>query len=117
MPLRSRHLFRFLPKFLRNRAEKVRSDIESARKATEDANARLSAVETKLSKLDEEKVAEMRLRDETLQALLKSGITVTNTFEVTPGTYLVRLVARDAEGQQLTVENAAVQIPAIVGGE
>lgn len=47
-------LFRFLPKFLRNRAEKVRSDIESARKATEDANARLSAVETKLSKLDEE---------------------------------------------------------------
>jgi F-type H+-transporting ATPase subunit b len=47
-------LFRFLPKFLRNRAEKVRSDIESARKVTEDANARLSAVEAKLSKLDEE---------------------------------------------------------------
>jgi F-type H+-transporting ATPase subunit b len=47
-------LVRFLPKFLRNRAEKVRSDIESARKVTEDANARLSAVETKLSKLDEE---------------------------------------------------------------
>ena len=47
-------LFRFLPKFLRNRAEKVRSDIESARKVTEDANARLAAVEAKLSKLDEE---------------------------------------------------------------
>jgi F-type H+-transporting ATPase subunit b len=47
-------LFRFLPKFLRNRAEKVRTDIESARKVTEDANARLSAVEAKLSKLDEE---------------------------------------------------------------
>jgi F-type H+-transporting ATPase subunit b len=47
-------LVRFLPKFLRNRAEKVRSDIESARKVTEDANARLSAVEAKLSKLDEE---------------------------------------------------------------
>ena len=47
-------VFRFLPKFLRNRAAKVSTDIESARKVTEDANARLSAVETKLSKLDEE---------------------------------------------------------------
>jgi F-type H+-transporting ATPase subunit b len=47
-------LLRFLPKFLRARGEKVRTDIESARKVTEDANARLSAVEAKLSKLDEE---------------------------------------------------------------
>ena len=47
-------LFRYLPKFLRNRAEKVRSDIESARKVTEDANARLSAVESKLASLGEE---------------------------------------------------------------
>jgi F-type H+-transporting ATPase subunit b len=47
-------LLRFLPKFLRTRGEKVRTDIESARKVTEDANARLSAVEAKLSKLDEE---------------------------------------------------------------
>jgi F-type H+-transporting ATPase subunit b len=47
-------LVRWLPRFLRNRAEKVRSDIESARKVTEDANARLSAVEAKLSKLGEE---------------------------------------------------------------
>jgi F-type H+-transporting ATPase subunit b len=35
---------------LRNRKEKLRSDIESARKVTEDANARLSAVEAKLAK-------------------------------------------------------------------
>jgi F-type H+-transporting ATPase subunit b len=47
-------LLRFLPKFLRARGEKVRTDIESARKVTEDANSRLSAVEVKLSKLDEE---------------------------------------------------------------
>jgi F-type H+-transporting ATPase subunit b len=47
-------LFRWLPKYLRDRKEKLRSDIESARKVTEDANARLSAVEAKLSKLDEE---------------------------------------------------------------
>ena len=41
-------LFRFLPKFLRTRTETVRADIESARKATEEANARLSAIEAKL---------------------------------------------------------------------
>lgn len=47
-------LFRFLPKYLRQRKQKMRDDIESARKLTEDANARLSAVEAKLSKIDEE---------------------------------------------------------------
>jgi F-type H+-transporting ATPase subunit b len=47
-------LIRFLPKFLRSRGEKVRSDIESARKVTADASARLSAVEAKLSSLGEE---------------------------------------------------------------
>jgi F-type H+-transporting ATPase subunit b len=47
-------LFRFLPKFLRQRAEKVRTGIETARKATEDANTRLSAVESRLAHLDEE---------------------------------------------------------------
>lgn len=58
-----------------------------------------------------QKVAEMRLRDETLQALLKSGITVTNTFDVTPGTYLVRFVVRDAAGQTLAAQNAVAEIP------
>jgi F-type H+-transporting ATPase subunit b len=47
-------LFRFLPKFIRARGEKVRTDIDSARKVTEDANSRLSAVEAKLSRLGEE---------------------------------------------------------------
>ena len=44
-------LYKFLPKFLRNRAEKVRADIESARKETEDATSRLSAEEAKLARL------------------------------------------------------------------
>lgn len=47
-------LVRLLPKFLRRRGEKVRTDIESARKMTEDANSRLSAVEAKLSSIGEE---------------------------------------------------------------
>jgi F-type H+-transporting ATPase subunit b len=47
-------LVKFLPKILRGRGEKVRSDIESARKVTEDANVRLSAIEAKLAGLDGE---------------------------------------------------------------
>lgn len=47
-------LYRFLPKYLRNRSEKLSGDIEAARKQTEDANSRLKAVESKLAHLDEE---------------------------------------------------------------
>jgi F-type H+-transporting ATPase subunit b len=47
-------LFRFLPKFFRNRSEKLRADMASARQVTADANARLSAIEAKLSGLDGE---------------------------------------------------------------
>ena len=47
-------LLRWLPKFLRNRKERLRSDIESAKKVTEDATTRLKAVEAKLASLDQE---------------------------------------------------------------
>ncbi len=47
-------LFRWLPRALRTQAQKVRDDIESARKMTADANARLQAIEAKLSGLDGE---------------------------------------------------------------
>jgi F-type H+-transporting ATPase subunit b len=52
-------LFRILPKTLRGRSEKVRAGIESARKVTEDAYARLSAIEAKLAGLDGE-IAQIR---------------------------------------------------------
>jgi F-type H+-transporting ATPase subunit b len=52
-------LFRILPKTLRNRSEKVRSGIESARKMTEDAYTRLSAIEARLAGLDGE-IAQIR---------------------------------------------------------
>jgi F-type H+-transporting ATPase subunit b len=71
-------LARFLPKFLRTRALKVRDDIESARKVTEDANARLSAVEAKLASLGDEiarfrtEVEQESLQDEAqIKAALK----------------------------------------------
>jgi F-type H+-transporting ATPase subunit b len=47
-------LCRFAPKFLRGRREKLRAELESARKVTADASARLSAIEAKLSGLDGE---------------------------------------------------------------
>lgn len=47
-------LVRFLPKMLRRRAATIKHDIEEARKVTEDAKVRLSAVEAKLASLDEE---------------------------------------------------------------
>jgi VWFA-related protein len=56
------------------------------------------------------KTVEMKLRDETL-AHLSSGITVKSSFDVKPGTYIVRLVVRDSEGQAMAAQNGAVEIP------
>ena len=47
-------LVRFMPRVFRSRSEKLRNDLESARKLTADANTRLSAVEARLAKFDEE---------------------------------------------------------------
>jgi F-type H+-transporting ATPase subunit b len=47
-------LARIMPKLLRKRSEKIRADIEVARKTTADASTRLSAVEAKLASLDQE---------------------------------------------------------------
>jgi VWFA-related protein len=58
-----------------------------------------------------EKTLEMRLKDETLQARLGAGITLKTSFDVKPGSYLVRLVVRDAEGRLMSAENGAVEIP------
>jgi F-type H+-transporting ATPase subunit b len=56
-------LFRWLPKTIRKRGEKIREEIESARKVTEDAGLRLSAIEAKLSGLDGE-IAQIRAQVE-----------------------------------------------------
>jgi VWFA-related protein len=58
-----------------------------------------------------EKVIEMRLRDATLERLGRSGITVKSSFTVKPGSYLVRLVVRDAEGELMAAQNGSVVIP------
>jgi len=58
-----------------------------------------------------EKHLEMRLKDDTLENRLRSGLTVKTNFDVKPGTYLVRLVVRDSEGQLMSAENGSVEIP------
>jgi hypothetical protein len=59
-----------------------------------------------------EKVVEMRLLDATFDRLSRSGgVTVKSSFDVKPGTYLVRQVVRDAEGSQMAARNGSVVIP------
>ena len=58
-----------------------------------------------------QKILELRLLDETLQRRRKSGYTVRSDFNVKPGTYMVRLVMRDSEGQLLTARSGVVEVP------
>jgi VWFA-related protein len=58
-----------------------------------------------------EKTVDMHLKDETLAVKLNSGITVRSGFDVAPGSYFVRIVVRDAEGQKMAALNGAVEIP------
>ena len=58
-----------------------------------------------------EKVVEMKLLDTTYERLTRNGLTVKSSFDVKPGTYMVRMVVRDSEGQQMAARNGAVVIP------
>jgi VWFA-related protein len=58
----------------------------------------------------DEKTLEIHMTDETLEKKMDSGVTIRANFEVKPGSYLVRCVVRDAEGQ-LSAANGAVEIP------
>ncbi len=57
-----------------------------------------------------EKTVTMNLKDETLEHKLGPGITLKTSFDVKPGSYVVRLVVRDAEGQMMSAENGTVEI-------
>jgi VWFA-related protein len=58
-----------------------------------------------------EKTVDMHLKDESLANKLGAGITVRSAFDVAPGSYFVRIVVRDAEGQKMAALNGAVEIP------
>ncbi len=57
-----------------------------------------------------QKTLHMHWKDETLGTKLASGVTLKSSFDVKPGSYLVRLVVRDDEGQ-LAAQNGAIEIP------
>lgn len=58
-----------------------------------------------------QKTVDMKLKDQTLDALPESGITVKSNVDVASGNYIVRLVVRDSEGQIMSALNSAVAIP------
>jgi VWFA-related protein len=59
-----------------------------------------------------QRVLDMRLRDQTLETLLnQGGISVRSQLDLPPGSYLVRLVVRDAEGKAMAMRNGSVEIP------
>jgi VWFA-related protein len=59
-----------------------------------------------------EKIVQLRLLDTTMERLkVAPPIKVTSNFDVKPGSYLIRLVVRDAEGHLMATENSAVEIP------
>lgn len=58
-----------------------------------------------------EKKLTLHLLDRTLASHLQSGFTVRTSFDVKPGSYLVRLVVREAGGQQMAAQSGSVEIP------
>jgi VWFA-related protein len=59
-----------------------------------------------------QKILKLRLRDETLASLeRRPPETLKTSFDLSPGSYLVRLVVRSAEGQTIAAASSAVEIP------
>jgi VWFA-related protein len=58
-----------------------------------------------------QKRIDMRLKDDTLAKRLGSGIALKTNFDVTPGSYVVRVVVRDQQGQLMAARNSVIEIP------
>ncbi|HYL86127.1 MAG TPA: VWA domain-containing protein [Candidatus Angelobacter sp.] len=59
----------------------------------------------------QQKTVYMKLRDITLSNLNRDGFRVKSTFDLQPGTFLVRVIVRDSEGAQMGAVNRGVVIP------
>jgi VWFA-related protein len=59
----------------------------------------------------QQKSVQLRMHDVTLEKYRQTGITMRTTFDVKPGTYLLRAVVRDSEGGQISSLNRTVEIP------
>jgi VWFA-related protein len=58
-----------------------------------------------------QKLITMHLRDETLTARAVGGIVMRSNFDLTRGSYVIRVVIRDSEGQMMAARNGVVEIP------
>jgi VWFA-related protein len=58
-----------------------------------------------------QKIVDLKFRDQTLDALPESGITVKTNLDVASGSYIVRLVVRDSAGNVMSALNSSVVIP------
>jgi F-type H+-transporting ATPase subunit b len=112
-------LVRFMPKVIRKRSQTLVHSIESARKATADANARLSAIEAKLSGLDEEIAAiRTQVEQESLgdEARIKASIGEESARIVASAEQEISVAAAQARrglrnfAADLAIEQAAKQM-------
>jgi F-type H+-transporting ATPase subunit b len=112
-------LARFLPKVIRKRSITLSHNLETARKTTADANARLSAVEAQLSRLDDE-IAKIRaqVEEESKQdeARIKASIEEERARIVTAAEQEIGAAAAHAKrslrhfAADLAIEQAARQL-------
>ena len=61
--------------------------------------------------IGQQKIIDLRLKDTTLERMNKTGLGVKSSFDLQPGTFLVRVVVRDSEGAQMAAMNRGVVIP------
>jgi hypothetical protein len=59
----------------------------------------------------QQKIIDLRLKAATLERVNKTGLSVKSSFDLQPGTFLVRIVVRDSEGAQMAALNRGVVIP------
>ncbi len=58
----------------------------------------------------EQKTLTLKLKDDTLDKKLDSGIKIKTSFNVKIGSYVLRVVVRDSQGEMMASENTAVEI-------
>jgi VWFA-related protein len=58
-----------------------------------------------------QKTINLKLKDQTLDTIPEAGITVKSNLDVASGSYIVRLVVRDSEGEVMSALNSALEIP------
>jgi F-type H+-transporting ATPase subunit b len=93
-------LFKILPKVLRKRTETLDHELQAAQAATESANARLSAVEEKLSGLDAEISAIRKRVDEDMredEVRIKASIEEESARIVTAAEHEIQVAAMQAQ--------------------